>query len=344
LASALRVLAVTRREMGRPAEAEAPAIQCLEIYRRLRSGDDRDLTLALFDLARVREALERLTEAEPLYEQAMAMSESRLPADHPELLTIRNQLAPVYYNLGKIEKATALYEEILKRQLITLGRRHRDTLMTIGNLGVNYAAAGRFVEAIPLLEEAQREGGQYPELGFVGPQMIQVLSDVADPRNPGDIKRVVELARELIGNARDTMPPDSPQLAGLIASCGLGLLAVEVWDEAEALLRECLAIREKVQPDEWKTFNTKSLLGGALLGQKKFAEAEPLLLAGYRGMKAREAAVIQIRGGMRIPQALERLVKLYEAQGDAAEAAAWRAKLDEARAIESRPATREGGR
>ncbi len=58
--------------------------------------------------------------------------------------------------------------------------------------------------------------------------------------------------------------------------------------EAEPLLRECLAIREKALPDNWLTFNTRSMLGGLLLGQKKYEEAEPLLLAGYEGMKERE--------------------------------------------------------
>src|SRR6185436_905371 len=101
------------------------------------------------------------------------------------------------------------------------------------------------------------------------------------------------------------------------------------------LLREALAIREKLQPDLWTTFNTRSMVGGALLGQKKFAEAEPLLLAGYRGMKEREAT-IDANGRVRLTQALERLVKLYEAKGDATEAAAWRAKLEAARASESK--------
>ena len=50
---------------------------------------------------------------------------------------------------------------------------------------------------------------------------------------------------------------------------------------AEPLLRESLAISAKQAPDAWFTFNTQALLGGALLGQKKYAEAEPLLLRGY---------------------------------------------------------------
>jgi hypothetical protein len=36
-------------------------------------------------------------------------------------------------------------------------------------------------------------------------------------------------------------------------------------------------------PDAWQTHNTKSMLGGARLGQKKYADTEPLLVAGYEG-------------------------------------------------------------
>jgi len=33
-------------------------------------------------------------------------------------------------------------------------------------------------------------------------------------------------------------------------------------------------------PDDWLTFNTQSMLGGALLGRKRYADAEPLLVKG----------------------------------------------------------------
>jgi hypothetical protein len=46
-------------------------------------------------------------------------------------------------------------------------------------------------------------------------------------------------------------------------------------------------IREINQPDDWQSFDTRSLLGSALAGQKKFVEAEPLLVSGYEGMKHR---------------------------------------------------------
>jgi eukaryotic-like serine/threonine-protein kinase len=61
-------------------------------------------------------------------------------------------------------------------------------------------------------------------------------------------------------------------------------------------VRECLAIREKKEPDAWTTFNGRSQLGGALLGHKRYADAEPLLLKGYEGMKQREDKIPPIGG------------------------------------------------
>jgi len=68
-----------------------------------------------------------------------------------------------------------------------------------------------------------------------------------------------------------------------------------------------------------------------LLGQKKFADAEPLILAGYEGMKAREAKIPAPRKP-RLTEAAERIVRLYEALGQTDKLAEWRAKLPKASA------------
>jgi hypothetical protein len=104
------------------------------------------------------------------------------------------------------------------------------------------------------------------------------------------------------------------------------LLEQRRYAEAEPLLRDGLKFRERNEPEGWTTFNAKSLLGGSLLGQKKYAEAEPLLLAGYEGMKRREARFPPIPE-IRLTEAIERLVQLYEAWGQIERAAEWRAKL-----------------
>jgi hypothetical protein len=111
-----------------------------------------------------------------------------------------------------------------------------------------------------------------------------------------------------------------------LAAIGTGYLEFKEYTRAEVILRECWTIRQAKQPDNWVTFNTQSMIGGSLLGQKKYAEAEPLLLQGYEGMKKREATIAQ-NVKFRLDDAAERLVLLYEALGQKDKAAEWRMKL-----------------
>jgi hypothetical protein len=112
-----------------------------------------------------------------------------------------------------------------------------------------------------------------------------------------------------------------------MSNLGLVLLQQKKWADAEPLLRDCLAIRQRQIPDNWLTFHTQSMLGGALLGQKKYAEAEPLLVKGYQGMKTREKTIPKQGGAeLRIPEALDRLIELYTALNQPDEAKKWQAE------------------
>ena len=102
------------------------------------------------------------------------------------------------------------------------------------------------------------------------------------------------------------------------------------------LLQKCLAKREQTEPDSWLTFHSRSLFGGALLGLKKYAAAEPLLLTGYEGMKKQEARIPALAKA-RLVEAAERLVKLYETLGKEDEAAKWRKELEALRAAAKEP-------
>lgn len=50
-------------------------------------------------------------------------------------------------------------------------------------------------------------------------------------------------------------------------------------------------ICEEDPPSSYNRFDSQNLLGASLLGQAKYAEAEPLLRAGYEGIKDREATL-----------------------------------------------------
>ena len=156
---------------------------------------------------------------------------------------------------------------MLKRREAKLGRQHPDTQKTVANLGINYNDAGRLDEAIPLLEEAYQASGRIPKLRRVGARLLDAYTMAG---RSADAAKLVE---QLLADARQTAQPNSPQLAGTLAQFGRTLLQAGAYAEAEPLLRECLAIYEKTQPDLSSTFDSKALLGGALLAQKKYDEA-----------------------------------------------------------------------
>jgi hypothetical protein len=137
---------------------------------------------------------------------------------------------------------------------------------------------------------------------------------------------------------RKQLPPDSPQLANAFAVLGRWLLDLKQYADAEKILRECLTLREKLamasDPDApgsqavppWLVASARSLVAGALLGQEKYADAEPLLLAAVQGLMKDEKA-IPPRARNNIAEAIGRLIELYNATGRPDEAAKWRQEL-----------------
>src|SRR5207249_2506256 len=97
------------------------------------------------------------------------------------------------------------------------------------------------------------------------------------------------------------------------------LLMQSRWTESESLLRESLTICEKVSPDDWKQYDAMSLLGGSLTAQGRFAEAEPMVVSGYKGMKERQSR-LTASDQFRLREATVRVVCLYEAWGKAEKA------------------------
>jgi hypothetical protein len=85
------------------------------------------------------------------------------------------------------------------------------------------------------------------------------------------------------------------------------------------------------------------MLGGALLGQEKHAEAEPHLVAGYQGMKTFEndpgRKSSRRSDALHRTEALEHLVRLYEATNNPDEAARWRKEVEAIKATQNVGAT-----
>jgi hypothetical protein len=141
------------------------------------------------------------------------------------------------------------------------------------------------------------------------------------------------LLRELRDFQKEHGQADSLPLpyAMTLQVLGTDLLQEHKWAEAESVLRECVAIFDQKEPKMmYNRFSAKSKLGGSLVGQKRYAEAEPYLLEGYQGLKmARDE--LQQRTQIHVLEAAERLVKLYDAWNKPDAAAKWRRELEHAK-------------
>ncbi len=205
----------------------------------------------------------------------------------------------------------------------------------MNNLAAGYYAAGKLDLALPLCEETlnltkAKHGPDHPDTLT---SMNNLAGAYLASKEP---TKAAPLFEEYLGVKRKQLGKSDPRFASLLANVALDLFKYQQYSSAEPMLRECLEIRTKTQPDVWSTFNTKSMLGGALLGQKKYQEAEPLLKEGYEGMKTREKS-IPAASKVYLTEAVARLVQFYDATGNKTEADRYRKELAARKAAEKSP-------
>jgi serine/threonine protein kinase len=322
--SGRNLLANAYRAAGRTAEAIALHEAVLKLRETNLGSDHPDTLTSRKNLANAYLNAGRTDEAIALLEATLKLREAVLGPDHPQTLSSRNSLAAGYWRLARLDRSIPLFERTLKQQAVRLGPDHPDSLRTQANLGVNYKDAGRPLEGARLMEEALRRAQGRPDaraaLAWV-PLQLAAAYDAS-----GQFARSEPLYRGGLAQARKTFGSDDPRTGAALTILGNNLLQQGKWSEAEPVLRESLAIRQKLEPDAWNTFNTRSLLGGALLARGRYTEAELLVVSGYEEMKARETT-IPPPARPRLPEAAVRVVRLYEAWGKPEQAAAWKAKL-----------------
>ncbi len=100
---------------------------------------------------------------------------------------------------------------------------------------------------------------------------------------------------------------DKPITAKTLEALGRLRLDQKRYDEAAGSLTEASAVLEKSQPQGIDRYETQSLLGAALVGQGKYAEAEPLLLSAYDQLQKLSVAFERP-----IPSGGERIIELYD--------------------------------
>jgi tetratricopeptide (TPR) repeat protein len=248
----------------------------------------------------------RVAAAEDALREAYAINLEVFGRTSPEVAGSLNVLAvTVAMNLPRLQEAIQLYHDAFEI---------RERLAGKPALALE-ARPATIAGAQPTAGDGAKSSDSVP------PATLAVML-----ARPGSLAEVEAVLRDAQHYATMNYGKESWEEAFFLALSAWILLEERKFDEAEQVARQCLAIRNKLRPDDWSTHHARHIVGAALAGQDKFKEAEPLLLEGYNGMKARIGSMPEFHLP-RLGEAVERITRFYLRLDRQSEVAKWRAEF-----------------
>jgi serine/threonine protein kinase len=299
-------------------------------------GPDHSLTLTVMNnLAGAYREVGRLDAALLLNEETLKRRKATLGPDHADTLASMSYVARTQSAVGRHADALPLYEDTLRRRRAKLGLSHADTLLSMNDLATAYFRVGRVADALPLLEETLTQ--RTARLGPDHPGTLITMGNLAVAYQAAHrLTEAIPLQVNALNGLKAKLGADNPQTLAMTNGLVAFYLEARRWAEAEIIARECLVIREKKAPDDWSRFHTMSQLGAALAGQRRYPEAEPLILLSYEGLRTRTSK-IPVARKQSVTEASARILALYDAWAMPDKADEWRRKLDRTMADDNFP-------
>jgi serine/threonine protein kinase/tetratricopeptide (TPR) repeat protein len=318
-------LASAYQDAGQFAESRA-LFETIVRQRKARQGPEHpDTVSSIRTLAVVCLSDWQVAQAVPLFEEALRLDRRLHGANDPNTIADLQNLAVAYRGTGRLKEAVPMLEQALAAMKSRPEPDRRGIFFATLNLGVMYREAGRRDEAMTLIREALEQAKA--QRGPDHPETLVVMHNLAvSYAQANRLDEAISLFADVVKLRKAKLLPDHPDTLASIDGLADADLSAERWAEAESAASEGLEVRTRKAPDDWSRFHTMSLLGAALAGQKKYAQAEPLLIGGYEGLKAREAKIPAPTRG-RLRSAAARIVPFYEAWGKPDRAADWQKRL-----------------
>ena len=332
VAQTLHDLGVVAADTGDYALAGARLEDALAMRRRLLGPMHADIAVTLAELGRVYQDQGFNSRAEPLHREALAMRQAVLGEEHGETAVSLSDLASVLRLKGDLGGAETLLRQCSVINLKTRGEGHPNTAMTMHDLALIGAARGEWPVAAAVFRDVavlQRHalGQGHPVVAITLNNLARVLTTMGQY---DDAAAALDEAMTLV---RASLGPNHQLLAIYTINRGALELARQQPVAAEGLLREGLRIRSlapglvpsrrRTSPeDDWSVGATRSLLGASLAAQRRYPEAEALMLEARRDLEVLSPAR---PNDMKVT--LGRLVDLYVAWGKPDRAAEHRSLL-----------------
>lgn len=322
---------------GKKPAAEAVQQNVLEILRNT-SGPEHADTLAQTEvLADTYEGHGKHAEAVGLQREVLKVRRHTLGSSHPQTLRSMAQVARTLSVMGHKDEAEKAQAEVVECTESALGTGDPDTLAQVHTLALMQQHHGHHAAAEKTW--AQMLQIQQKALGLDHPESLHTMHCLAAVlASQGRMPDAEKMYRQALELNRARPQPNPVSLADSAAQLGRFWLQTERAQAAEPLLRECLELRKKHLPGDWRLHSAESLLGAALFSLHKMAEAGPLLRSGHAGMQARQDT-IPSEDRFHLRDSLDRMARYTEATDGPAAAAEWKHKLaqfDQPRPLASR--------
>jgi len=290
--------------------------EALAIRRRLYGTTDVRTTDALYALAEALHETGDYRGAKPLFDQWFVTTNRQPPRLTPERAEQLGTLALIYRFSRRLPEAERLSRERIALLTAIYGPAHSRLGAELSNLGGIIEMEGDSIRAdsmhraaVALLRRAYPNGSTQLAHALRGLGFNLLTRGLYDEAEHVWAEAAALYAR--IGTA-------TVDYANAMSQLGRSQMRRGKYVDAERTLREVLAIHGPALTSSGPiALRTRQYLGEALLGQGRYAEAEPLLLEAMQ-----RPIATQDRGAN--PQVARELVRLYDAEGRPNEAAKYR--------------------
>jgi tetratricopeptide (TPR) repeat protein/tRNA A-37 threonylcarbamoyl transferase component Bud32 len=321
---ALTSVAVLERKLGKLDEAERLNQRILTVQRVEFGERDKATLLTMNNLAVVYAHQGKYEQSAVLNRKILAIEKAVLGPEHLDTLRTMNNLGVNYSQLGRFAEAERLYRDVLQIRRRVQGPEHPNTIFTANNLAVVYSRPGGNPELAESLYietlEVQRKilGPEHPDTLLTMDNLGILWLTQAEKYAAAE-----QILTETAAARARVLGPKHADTLETRVWLGVVTLAEGKYREAEDELRPTCGTYAEVKQQAWQRYACGAWLGESLVGQKRYAEAEPLLLEGYADLKAREASMPSSARG-NIERVARWLVRLYDEQGKTEEAAQWK--------------------
>ncbi len=267
-------------------------------------------------------------EAEKLFRLSIAGLTEVLGPNHPETSECMTNLAEMYRFLDRLSEAEPLYLAVRDARIKHFGPDHTQTLHALNNIGTLREAQGRYVEAEAIFRKVI--AAHEKTLGLLHQETLMsqfnlgyvFMSQNRYSEAEAWLRKAYEGRKKTFGEQHVMTSIAGNWLL-------LSLENQEKYEEAEPMLRQQFADRERENPQSWLTSNTRSRLGRAVLASGQTPEARKLILDGFEQLKARQEEIPFAWRGLRLREAAQRVIDLFEQTGKPAEAQKWKSIMNQ---------------